>query len=103
MFFNKERNKAWYQNNDGTISTKVLANQSIAPNETKNITLVLTKKMTGENIGIIINKAKCENSESQAELIISIKTGRIIIYISLVISITAIIAIGIYFIKKRVI
>lgn len=104
LTFNKEINKTWYKNSDGTISTKALANQSINPNETKNITLVLTKKMTGENTGTVTNKAKIKesNSESQADIIISIKTGRIIIYISLSIIITAIISVGVYFIKKEV-
>ncbi|MCI8636511.1 MAG: hypothetical protein HFJ36_01390 [Clostridia bacterium] len=107
LFFNKEINKAWYQNSDGTLSTKVLANQSIAPNETKNITLILTKKMTEENTGTVTNKAKIKDVEinsngSQADIIISIKTGRIVLYILLSIIITAIIAIGIYFIKRKV-
>lgn len=107
LTFNKEINKEWYQNSDGTLSTKTLANQSIAPNETKNITLILTKKMTEENTGTVTNKAKIKDvginsNGSQADIIISIKTGRIVLYILLSITITGTIAIGVYFIKRKV-
>ena len=100
--FNQEINKSWIKLKDGSLSTKELSNQPINPGETKNITLTVSKKMTGENIGTITNKVKCEKQESQAELIVSIRTGRIILYISLVIVIISIIAIGVYFIKKKV-
>ena len=60
-----------------------------------------------ENTGTVTNKAKIKDvginsNGSQADIIISIKTGRIVLYILLSITITGIIAIGAYFIKRKV-
>lgn len=56
--FNADLNKDWYVENDGNAYTAKLANTLIEPGETKEVTLVLTKKMTGENIGTIRNTAE---------------------------------------------
>ncbi len=72
--------------------------------------------MTEEDTGTITNNAKIskyssdytaqdintKNNESQAELIVSIRTGRIVMYTILSITIIAIMAIGVYTIKKEV-
>ena len=72
--------------------------------------------MTQENTGTITNKAKIEkyssdsvaedvdssNNESQVDVIVSVRTGRIILYLSLATIIIMIIAIGVYYIKKEV-
>lgn len=102
LSFDQKANKTWTKLKDGGVSTKELSNQIINPGETKNITLTVSKKMTGEDTGTITNKAKCQTSESQAELIVSIKTGRVIVYTILIITTAAIIAIGVYYIKKEV-
>lgn len=116
LSFNQEINQFWSQSKDGAISTKELSNQIINPGETKNITLIASKKMTEENTGTIINKVKIEkyssdygteevdnnNNESQADVIISIRTGKLILYLSLTMIIITVIAIGVYFIKKGV-
>ena len=93
-----------------------MANQIILPNETKNITLVVSKNIAQEDIGTITNKAKIgsysndnitkdiedSNNESQAEVIVSIRTGRIILYLSLMIIVAIIIVVSIGMIKKKI-
>lgn len=116
LSLNEEMKKVWSQMEDGSISTKVLSNQVILPKETKNVTLIVSKKITQENVGTIINKAKISkysnesivedinmnDNESQADVIISIKTGNVILYLSLIIIIALMTAFSIYFIKKQV-
>ena len=48
------------------------------------------------------NKVQGEDDLSKADLLISISTGREVMYIGLTISMIAIIAVGIYLIKKKV-
>lgn len=122
--FSSEMNKNWYQSTDGQLHTKELANQSINPGETKNVTLTLVKRMTQENTGTTINTAEIsqasnalaivdndstpankvqgEDDMSTAELLISIKTGGAMMYIALITIIIAVVGLGSYIIKKRV-
>lgn len=122
--FNSEINKAWYQGTDGNLYTKELANQIIHPGETKTILLTLMKKMTQNNTGTVINTAEIskstndlalkdidstegnkiqgEDDMSTAEVIISIKTGGMILYISLFFIIITMIGMGTYIIKKDI-
>ncbi len=124
LSFSSEINKAWYQSTDGNICTKDLSNQIINPGETKNITLTLTKTMTEDNTGTVANKAEIkqasndamlqdqdstpnnkksgEDDMSSADVIVSIRTGQAIMYISLIISSIAILGTGIYYIKRKV-
>lgn len=116
--FNSEMNKAWYKDSDGKLYTTSLSGIGINPGESKEIELVLTKTMTEENAGTFPNSAKLEkisnleniseketakeNNESSAILIISIKTGSIILYIGITLMCLAIIGLGAYFINKKV-
>lgn len=122
--FSSEMNKNWYQATNGELYSKALSNQIINPGETKQLMLTLVKTMNSENTGTSSNIAELnkvsnsysledidstpgnrkagEDDISTAELIISVKTGAPIMYISLIISIIAIIGGGIYFIKKEV-
>jgi len=116
LTFSQERNPSWYQLKGGSIATKELSKEIIHPGETKEIALIVSKKMTQENTGTITNKARIEkyssynkvedintnNDESQADVIVSVRTGRIILYISLAITIVMMIAVSVYFIKKKV-
>lgn len=124
LSFSSEMNKNWYQSTDGNLYSKELTNQIIKPNETKTITLTLVKTMNQNNTGTTINTAELskvnndfsisdkdsvpsnqregEDDMSTAQLIISIRTGGTVMYISLIISIIAIIVVGVYFIKKKV-
>ena len=122
--FKSELNKDWYQQ-DGTIYSKALANQKIKAGESKEITIVLTKGLTNNTVATMYtntaeiaevynelgtndvnsipgNKVQGEDDLSKADLLISISTGREVMYIGLTISMIAIIAVGIYLIKKKV-
>lgn len=122
--FSNQSNSGWKQNTNGNLYTTALANQVILPGQTKTINLILTKDMTQDNTGRILNKAEInkhynermlddidstpgnkdekEDDMSNADVIISIKTGSIILYTTITIISIAILATGIYFIKKKV-
>lgn len=122
--FSSQLNSSWKQNTNGNLYTTLLANQVILPGQTKTINLTLTKDMTQDNTGRILNKAEInkhynermlddidstpgnkdekEDDMSNADVIISIKTGSIILYTTITIISISILATGIYFIKKKV-
>ena len=122
--FSSEMNNNWYQGIGGQLYTKELSNKIINPGKTEEITLTLVKSMNENNTGTTINVAEInetnndflisdidsipgnnvseEDDISKAELIISIRTGSVGGYITLIIVIIAIIGIGTYLIKKRV-
>ena len=122
--FDLELNSDWHQSNDYLYSSS-LSNTAILPGQTRNIDLVLVKRVTDSNTGTIINVAELQTTSNtlglrdidstpgnnnsseddygKAEIIISIGTGLIILYISIGLIILAIIGMGIYFINKKVI
>ncbi len=116
--FSSELNKDWYKGSDGKLYTTSLSNIAIKPGETSEVELVLTKTMTEENAGVIPNNAELEkisnleniaeadkaleNNQSSATLVISIKTGSVIMYTGITIACLVIIGIGAYIIKKKV-
>ncbi len=124
MKFTSELNEEWYTSENGNIYNSMLANTLIAPGETKELTLLLIKQMTGENTGLINNvaeiaesyndlgladidstpgnKVQNEDDMSNADAMISIKTGEVYVYILITITSIAILGIGIYFINKKV-
>ena len=56
--FNSELNKDWYEGKDGVIYNASLANTIINPGESKEVTLILTKNMNGDDdFGLIYNSA----------------------------------------------
>lgn len=107
--FNTELNKNWYKENDGNLYSEELADQVIQSGTEKTITLILTKNMTETNTGIINNQAEIaedynkagisdidstpndkdqkDDDMSSADLIIGVKTGDTLIYISAIITI----------------
>lgn len=123
--FSSELNKDWYTNSKGNAETKVLENTEIKPGESATITLVLTKNMTENGNGIICNTAEIaetynelvqkdidstegnnidgEDDQSSANVILGLKTGGAITYISLTITLMTLICLGAYEINKRVI
>lgn len=123
--FSTELNQDWYEGKDGTIYNASLANTIINPGESKEVKLILTKNMSKEQMGLISNtaeiyetsndyglqdidstpgnKATDEDDISTANVLTAIKTGQIIIYSTLIITVIAIIGVGIYLIKKKVI
>ena len=123
--FNSELNKDWYEGKDGVIYNASLANTIINPGESKEVTLILTKNMNGDDdFGLINNsaeiyetsndygaldidstpgnKATNEDDYSTANVLTSVKTGDVVIYTTLIITIITIVGVGIYMIKKKV-
>ena len=119
--FSSEMNKEWYKKDDNLYNSS-LANEKIAPGESKTITLTLIKNLTENNVGLINNtaeiaedynelgikdsnstagnNAKGENDTGVAEVIISIRTGMEVIlytisYITIILFVVVIIMIPI--------
>lgn len=121
LTFSSQENTGWYLE-DNELHNSSLANEAINPGETKTLTLVLRK--SSDPLGTYSNMAELgevynennitdinstpgngvqgENDMSTAELIVSIRTGRIVMYIGLTITLVSIIFVGVYFIKKKV-
>lgn len=123
--FNSELNKDWYEGKDGVIYNASLVNTIINPGESKEVTLILTKNINGDNdFGLINNsaeiyetsndygvldidstpgnKATNEDDYSTANVLTSVKTGDVVIYTTLILTVIAIVGIGLYMIKKKV-
>lgn len=119
--FNSELNKDWYQSGNDVYCTS-LANEKIEPGQSKEVKLTVIKEMQEDNTGLINNtaeivssyneqglidinstegnKAKGENDMGSADLIISIKTGQIVMTISLIISTIVILGVAMFLIRK---
>ena len=124
LTFRSEINKDWYISTDGILHNQSLTNHILAPGQSKELTLMLTKTITTHNIGLIHNTAeigkssnplgqedidstpgnnqKDEDDLSSAQVIISISTGRIGCYISVMLISVILFLIGIYVIKGKV-
>lgn len=123
--FSTEINKDWYLSDNGNVYNASLANVKINPGETKEVTLILTAKITDETIGNILNnnveiyesyneqglqdidstpgnKASDEDDMSKADVVLSLVTGKVIMYTTLALGIAVLLGFGIYEIKKRV-
>ncbi len=121
--FSSELNPDWYLAGEN-LHTKSLANDRIQPGETREVKLILTKKMTENNTGLINNRAeieecfndigkvdtdstpnnlvKGEDDLGAADVIISISTGaKNVSYTILIIINTALIGFAIYLIFKK--
>ena len=120
--FSSELNKDWYQSGS-TLYNSSLANDKIAAGESRTVTLTLTKSMTEDNTGLIYNTAEIaedynelgitdsnstpgnkkdgENDMSEADVILSIRTGGIV-YATIAIVIVLILgAVAFVIIKKK--
>ncbi len=124
MVFSSELNEEWYIGESGNAYNASLANTLINPGETKEVTLLLTKKMTTENTGTInnvaeiyeasndyglqdidstpANKVQGEDDYSLADVVIGVKTGEVYVYVVITLISIMILGIGIYFINKKV-
>lgn len=120
--FSSELNQNWYIGKDGNIYTTQLEKTLINPGETKEVKLWLTKKMTENNTGITNNVAEIqqayneqglddkdstpgnnaqgEDDRSAIDVIIQVKTGGTVLYVSLAIIMLIILTMGVYGIKK---
>ncbi len=121
--FSSEMNKNWYKSGE-TLENVSLANTKINPGESKEITLILTKQMTENNTGLINNtaeiaeayneqgikdrdsipgnKVKEEDDMGSADVILSIKTGEIVMVVVTIITLIAILSVSAYFIIKMI-
>ena len=124
--FSTDLNKDWYlSETNGNIYNTSLENTLIEPGETKELTLILTKQITEDSIGTTLNnqaeiyetyneqglkdidsteanRQEGEDDLGQADVLISLVTGKIIMYTGLIILVLAIITTGIIVIKKKV-
>ena len=120
--FDKTLNQSWYQDSDGNLHTTALKNEQINPGESKDVTLILTKKMNGNNMGTTFNTAEIANISnpgnlldvdstpgnrnteeddfSSADVILSIKTGKVIMISVISVILVAGIIYVIFYIKR---
>ena len=126
MAFSSEINTNWYLGSDGNLYTTSLANTLIQPGETKTITLVLSRRMTGENTGTVVNTAEIsktyneyglkdgdstpgnrkdgEDDISTATTLLAMSTGKeVASFIGITLGVIAIIGLAVFVIKKYVI
>lgn len=123
LIFNSSLNPEWYQE-EGNLHTTSLANTKLEAGEEKELTLILTKTMTESNTGLVNNtaeiseaynnlgiddvdstpgnKQKSEDDMGSCNCIISVKTGVAITYITLTLSIIAVMAVGTYIVSRKV-
>lgn len=122
--FSTELNKDWYLSDNGNVYNTSLANELIQPGESKELTLVVTKKITEDSLGTLNNNAEIyesyneqglkdidstagnkvqdEDDMSTADIILSIVTGKIITYTAITLGVIVILGFGVFEIKKRV-
>ena len=123
--FNTELNKDWYLSDNGNIYNASLANTIINPGESKEVTLLVTKKITEDSLGSILNnnaeiyeiynelglqdmdsnaanKVQEEDDMSEANVVLSLVTGTIIKYTTIALGVATIIALGIYGIRRKI-
>lgn len=126
MAFSSDLNPNWYVGADGNLYTTSLANTIINPGESKVITLTLTRRMTGENVGTVVNTAEIsktyneygledgdstpgnrkdgEDDISTATVLLAMSTGReIASFIGITVGVIAIIGLAVFVIKKYII
>ena len=89
MEINKDNSKDWYVGEDGNAYNDTLKETTINPGETKELKIVLTKKMNENNTGVVSNKVSIlgtenekgatstnENNTNTQEMLIIIGTGK---------------------------
>ena len=129
MNFNSSLNSNWYTGNDGNLYSTALSDREIAPGESVSLTLVLSKTMTNENTGTVSNTAEIatdyniygisdmdstpgnnnqnEDDFSRADCILSVATGGVWIYASVIITTALLVGTAVFIIvlkrKNRVI
>ena len=67
LTFSSELNKDWYQTGNG-LYTESIANDVLAPGESRELTLTLTKAMTENNVGLINNTAEIDEAYNELGL-----------------------------------
>lgn len=117
--FSSELNKSWTMTKNGELTNTTISNQKIDSGKSIELTLVATKTMTSNSTGTFTNiaeigqmtnsadikdidstpgnKVESEDDYSKADLIISISTGGIVIYVSFFMGILIVISFSIKF------
>lgn len=125
MTFVSDLNPNWYTGTDGNLYTTALEDEQLTTGESREITLVLSKKMTEENTGIVnntaeifedyniygisdknsvpANKAQGENDLGLADAIITVRTGEVFVHISVIITIILIGGVVIFIAYQKIV
>ena len=112
--FDESLNTGWQQSGNYLYNESV-SNSSLAPGESTEISLTLTKTMTKSNTGLVNNTAAIQssynsrsfadsdsdNNSGSADVIISVNTGGAMRLFLLILGFIIIIAVSIYIIVKR--
>ena len=124
LTFSSNLNNDWYQSGENLYNTS-LANTIIEPGETKEVSLILTKKMTESNTGLVNNMAEIQSAYNElgivdsdsiegnreqgeddmagVDVIISVKTGAILSYIIITATIIILVTGISYLVYKKII
>ena len=62
MSFDSELNQDWFITGDNNVYTNKFQNDIINPGETREVKIILTKKMTGDSVGLVHNTAEIAKS-----------------------------------------
>lgn len=120
--FSSETNPDWYKGDDGNLYSVALMDKLLEPGQTEELKIVLTKNMNNNNTGTVTNiveiyeasndenvedinsipgdKIEGQNDMSKVEVIIAVKTGRIVLYVVLTMLVLAILGFGINKVRK---
>ena len=124
--FDPADNNGWTQTEDNVVKTDMLANTLLNPGESAEVTVVLTWINSANNMGVKLNTAEIskdyneynakdvdstpnnkvpgEDDIDDAPVMLSVKTGSVIIaYVGIAVVFLAIIGAGIYTIRRRIV
>lgn len=115
LIFTSDMNEQWYEGNDKKIYLTGISDEILNPGESTNIKLILTKQMTGNNVGKIENTfsitktynekgledSKAEDNTSSVICLLTVSTGMAPVYTGTGIIILTIIGTGVYIIRKK--
>ena len=126
MKFNSEINQDWYFAADGkTIFTNSLENEIINPGESKEVNLILSMQISDKTIGKIINntaeiyesynklglkdtdskeanRLESEDDFSKTEIVLTVVTGNITLYLTVIGTILTLVVVSIVVIKNKI-
>ncbi len=123
LTFSSEINSDWYKEGNN-VYNNTIGNKKLAPGESKEVTLTVTKTMTEDNTGLINNlaeiaqdysgssvtdinstpgnKTQGENDLGSADVIISVRTGENLMFGTLVVIALGILSVTAIFIYKEI-
>ena len=97
-------NPQWKEKSSNKIvSTDALVNKTLQPGESADVKITLEWVNNANNMGLKHNVAQMADKEDYADVLLSIKTGQVQLYILLGASVLLVLAGGVFLIKKYVI